>query len=64
MFTNLPTASCGLTSIRNDEFLSNVAREVSEQVTRLAYHASIVVWGGNNENEVALGWFSQSNNNR
>jgi beta-mannosidase len=49
---------------RNDEFLSNVAQEVVEQVTRLASHPSIVVWGGNNENEVALGWFSASNMNR
>ncbi|CAM9099598.1 unnamed protein product [Ectocarpus fasciculatus] len=49
---------------RNSEFLANVGREVSDQVSRLAYHPSIVVWGGNNENEVALGWFSQSINNR
>lgn len=49
---------------RNSEFLSNVRLEVKQQVSRLAYHPSIVVWGGNNENEVALGWFSQSINNR
>ena len=49
---------------RNSEFLSNVAIEVSQQVSRLAIHPSIVVWGGNNENEVALGWFSESIENR
>lgn len=31
---------------------------------RLGDHPSIVVWGGNNENEVALGWFEEVWNNR
>jgi beta-mannosidase len=48
----------------NSDFLKNVQAEVAEQISRLAIHSSIVVWGGNNENEVAMGWFSQSNTNR
>jgi beta-mannosidase len=46
------------------EFLRDVAFEVQEQAIRLNTHASIAIWGGNNENEVALGWFSSSNTNR
>ena len=41
---------------RNSAFLGLVDREVREQVSRLATHPSIVVWGGNNENEAALNW--------
>jgi beta-mannosidase len=37
---------------------------VEDQLWRLSSHPSIVVLGGNNENEVALGWFTESNNNR
>jgi len=46
------------------QFLSEVALEVEQQALRLGTHASIVVWGGNNENEVALGWFPESEQNR
>lgn len=35
-----------------------------QQVRRLQSHPSIALWGGNNENEVALTWFSQSTTNR
>jgi len=35
-------------------FLDNVAAEVAYQVRRLAHHPSIMLWAGNNENEVAL----------
>jgi len=45
-------------------FLSEVRNEVKQQVARLHTHASIVVWGGNNENEVAIGWFTASQTNR
>jgi beta-mannosidase len=33
-------------------------------VWQMSSHPSVVIWGGNNENEVALGWFSESNQNR
>jgi beta-mannosidase len=49
---------------RDDTFLANVFSEVEDQIWRLSSHASMVVLGGNNENEVALGWFAESNNNR
>lgn len=49
---------------RDDAFLANVFAEVEDQLWRLNTHASIVVLGGNNENEVALGWFTESNLNR
>ena len=37
---------------------------ISEQVERLSRHASIVVWGGSNENEFALTWYNESKANR
>lgn len=49
---------------RNTEFLSEIEREVYFQTLRLGTHPSIVVWGGNNENEVALNWFTESITNR
>jgi beta-mannosidase len=42
-------------------FLKNVRAEVTTQVTRLMHHASIAIWGGNNENEASLNdktWYS------
>jgi beta-mannosidase len=35
----------------HDSFVKNVKREINENVIRLQYHPSIVVWCGNNENE-------------
>jgi len=49
---------------RDAAFLSNVRREVAWQVRRLASHASILVFGGNNENEVALTWYPETIANR
>uniref|UniRef100_A0A914W5M2 Beta-mannosidase n=1 Tax=Plectus sambesii TaxID=2011161 RepID=A0A914W5M2_9BILA len=47
----------------NAEFLSNVGAELVEQVNRLKYHPSIVIWAGNNENEVAIRghWWREEN---
>jgi beta-mannosidase len=45
-------------------FLQDVKEEVLQQVARLNTHPSIIVFGGNNENEVALQWFSASVTNR
>jgi len=45
-------------------FLEEVSKEVKYQVLRLNTHPSIIVWGGNNENEVALDWFQASRDNR
>lgn len=49
---------------RDPAFLGLAAREVSYQAARLSAHASVVMWGGNNENEGALTWFPASRANR
>ena len=43
---------------RDDAFLDNVAVEVAYQTKRLAQFASVVVWGGNNENENMMDQFA------
>ncbi|XP_068619181.1 beta-mannosidase [Battus philenor] len=42
------------------EFLDNVKVEIEQTVIRLQHHASIALWAGNNENEVALrgNWYN------
>ena len=40
-------------------FLDNVAHEVRDQVRRLSHHASIVLWSGNNENQVSKAYDGQ-----
>ncbi|MFA6980062.1 MAG: glycoside hydrolase family 2 TIM barrel-domain containing protein [Ignavibacteriaceae bacterium] len=35
----------------NDEFISNVSEEVTQNVLRLQHHACLALWCGNNENE-------------
>uniref|UniRef100_A0A7N5P6L4 Beta-mannosidase n=1 Tax=Ailuropoda melanoleuca TaxID=9646 RepID=A0A7N5P6L4_AILME len=42
------------------DFLNSVRAEVAHQVRRLKCHPSIIVWGGNNENEAALmmNWYN------
>jgi beta-mannosidase len=49
---------------RDKTFLSDVSTEVQQQVLRLSTHPSIIIFGGNNENEVALTWFTESQVNR
>eukprot|EP01129_Flabellula_baltica_P008646 TRINITY_DN3459_c0_g1_i1.p1 TRINITY_DN3459_c0_g1~~TRINITY_DN3459_c0_g1_i1.p1 ORF type:complete len:875 (-),score=163.30 TRINITY_DN3459_c0_g1_i1:26-2650(-) len=49
---------------RNQDFLDNVRGEVEYQTRRLMHHASIMIWSGNNENEVALGWYPETRANR
>jgi beta-mannosidase len=38
----------------NQLFLDNIREEVIQNMKRLKYHPSIVLWAGNNENEAAL----------
>lgn len=35
----------------DDMFLANVKEEITQNLQRLAYHPSIIIWCGNNENE-------------
>lgn len=49
---------------RDEVFLDSVALEVEQQVIRLSSHPSIIIWGGNNENEVALDWFQKARERR
>jgi beta-mannosidase len=49
---------------RHPAFLDSVRVELQQQVLRLQHHASIVIWGGNNENEAALDWYAASRANR
>ena len=46
------------------EFLKQVDAEVRYQVKRLASHASIVIWCGDNEVIGSLNWYTLSKNNR
>ena len=48
----------------NPEFLNLIGNESAYQVKRLYNHPSIIVWSGNNENEVALreNWYGTQHN--
>lgn len=48
---------------RDRPFLELVRREVVEQTARLQTHSSVVIWGANNENEQALGWYEEARSN-
>jgi beta-mannosidase len=48
---------------RDSDFLQNVQEEVRENLRRISHHASIVIIGGNNENEIAFSWFDQVETN-
>lgn len=47
----------------DDEFVRNVEAELSSQIWRLKRHPSILLWAGNNENEIAIRshWWSVNN---
>mmetsp|Transcript_4091 Transcript_4091/g.6059 ORF Transcript_4091/g.6059 Transcript_4091/m.6059 type:complete len:882 (+) Transcript_4091:37-2682(+) len=45
--------ACQMTPIYK-QFMQSVEQEIEDQVTRLIHHPSIVLWSGNNENEVSL----------
>ena len=47
-----------------EAFLTDVAVEVREQALRLHYHASLVLWCGDNELIGALTWFPETRANR
>ena len=41
---------------RDADFLAEVHKEVAWQARRLGSHASLAIWGGNNEVETSFGW--------
>lgn len=52
--TSVPAWLC--LACRDAAFLSNVEAEVVQQLLRLGSHASVALWGGNNEIEASLEW--------
>ncbi|WP_237152908.1 beta-mannosidase [Oryzibacter oryziterrae] len=48
----------------DDAFLTEVDREIEHQVRRIAHHASLALWCGDNEVIGALTWFEESRKNR
>jgi len=42
---------------REEAAMGDMAEEARQQTVRLMSHPSVVIWGGNNENEAALNWF-------
>lgn len=49
---------------RDHSFLRLVRKEVLEQTRRVASHPSLLILGGNNENEAALDWFEITKQHR
>lgn len=49
---------------RDIDFLATITEEITQQARRLQHHASVVIWGGNNENEVAMEWYAASRASR
>jgi Ig-fold domain len=41
-------------------YLSEASEEARQQVLRIISHPSVVIWGGNNENEAAFSWFPET----
>lgn len=52
--------ACALYPV-DEDFLSTIRVEIEQQVQRLQYHPSIVLWAGNNENEMAIAgpWWAE-----
>lgn len=49
---------------RDPAFLREVSKEVAFQARRLNWHASLAIWGGNNEVETAMGWYEPTRGNK
>eukprot|EP00884_Botryococcus_braunii_P007790 jgi/Botrbrau1/17011/Bobra.49_2s0069.1 len=48
---------------RDEAFLHEVSKEIEFHARRVGHHASLAIWGGNNELEPAFFWFDESKQN-
>ena len=48
---------------RDGAFVDNVRAEFEQQVRRLNGHASLAIWGGNNEIEASFEWYAATRSN-
>lgn len=55
--------ACAMYPVISVEFIKEVKQEVRQHARRLSLHPSVVIWGGNNEVEASLQWFSETRGN-
>jgi hypothetical protein len=55
--------ACNIYPISMEGFSTNIREEVRQQVRRITSHPSIMLWGGGNENEASLEWYSNTRAN-